>query len=93
MICNNQSLLNWLDKSDVFLCIILSNDALRHIEKSYVTEEILRRLREDRVRRGFSQRELSARSVVPQSHISKIESGGVDLRISSLIALAHVLDL
>jgi transcriptional regulator with XRE-family HTH domain len=30
---------------------------------------------------------------VPQSHISKIESGSVDLRISSLIALARVLDL
>mgnify|MGYP001177932409 CR=1 FL=1 len=30
---------------------------------------------------------------MPQSHISKIESGGVDLRISSLIALARVLDL
>ncbi|WP_242603708.1 helix-turn-helix domain-containing protein [Vibrio vulnificus] len=43
--------------------------------------------------RGFSQRELSARSGVPQSHISKIESGSVDLRISSLIALARVLDL
>ena len=30
---------------------------------------------------------------VPQSHISKIENGGVDLRISSLVALARVLDL
>ncbi|WP_445428498.1 helix-turn-helix domain-containing protein [Alishewanella sp. HL-SH05] len=60
---------------------------------SYVTEQILESLREARVRKGFSQRELSARSGVPQSHISKIESGGVDLRISSLIALARVLDL
>lgn len=42
--------------------------------------------------RGLA-RELSARSGVPQSHISKIESGSVDLRISSLIALARVLDL
>lgn len=60
---------------------------------SYVTEQILESLREARVRKGFSQRELSARSGVPQSHISKIESGGVDLRMSSLIALARVLDL
>lgn len=60
---------------------------------SYVAEQILKSLREARVRKGFSQRELSARSGVPQSHISKIESGGVDLRISSLIALARVLDL
>lgn len=60
---------------------------------SYVTEQILESLREARIRKGFSQRELSTRSGVPQSHISKIESGGVDLRISSLIALARVLDL
>ncbi|KKO46556.1 XRE family transcriptional regulator [Arsukibacterium ikkense] len=60
---------------------------------SYVTEHILASLREARERKGFSQRELSARSGVPQSHISKIESGNVDLRLSSLIALARVLDL
>ncbi|WP_111976916.1 helix-turn-helix domain-containing protein [Algibacillus agarilyticus] len=60
---------------------------------SYVTKPILEALREARARKGFSQRELSARSGVPQSHISKIESGGVDLRMSSLIALARVLDL
>lgn len=60
---------------------------------SYVAEQILKDLREARERKGFSQRELSARSGVPQSHISKIESGGVDLRVSSLIALARVLEL
>lgn len=60
---------------------------------SYVTEPIVATLREARVRKGLSQRELSARSGVPQSHISKIESGSVDLRVSSLIALARVLDL
>lgn len=60
---------------------------------SYVIEQLLANLREARLRKGFSQRELSARSGVPQSHISKIESGGVDLRMSSLIALARVLDL
>lgn len=60
---------------------------------SYVTEQILENLREARVRMGLSQRELSARSGVPQSHISKIESGSVDLRLSSLIELARVLDL
>ena len=77
----------------MFLYIIFLNDVLRRIEMSYVTEQILQSLREARVRKGFSQRELSARSGVPQSHISKIESGGVDLRMSSLIALARVLDL
>lgn len=60
---------------------------------SHITEQILENLRNARIRKGFSQRELSARSGVPQSHISKIESGSVDLRVSSLIALARVLDL
>ncbi|GAB0154487.1 helix-turn-helix domain-containing protein [Marinobacterium sp. BA1] len=60
---------------------------------SYATEQILENLRDARKSKGFSQRELSARSGVPQSHISKIESGSVDLRVSSLIALARVLDL
>lgn len=60
---------------------------------NYSLEQILKDLREARSRKGFSQRELSARSGVPQSHISRIESGDVDLRVSSLIALARVLDL
>lgn len=60
---------------------------------NFLTEEILQSLREARMRKGWSQRELSARSGVPQSHISKIEAGAVDIRISSLITLARVLDL
>ena len=60
---------------------------------TYLNDQILKSLREARQRKGFSQRELSAKSGVPQSHISKIESGAVDLRVSSLIALARVLDL
>jgi predicted transcriptional regulator len=42
---------------------------------------------------GLSQRELSRQSGVPQSHISKIENGGVDLRLSSLVSIARVLEL
>ena len=60
---------------------------------AYLNDQILECLREARQRRGLSQRELSAKSGVPQSHISKIERGDVDLRVSSLIALARVLDL
>ncbi len=58
-----------------------------------LTDQILKSLRDARAGKGLSQRALSARSGVPQSHISKIEAGAVDLRISSLIALARVLDL
>ncbi len=60
---------------------------------SYVTEHITRSLKEARENKGLSQRALSEKAGVPQSHISKIEKGAVDLRLSSLMALARVLDL
>lgn len=60
---------------------------------TYLNDQVLKNLKEARKRKGLSQRALSAKSGVPQSHISKIESGAVDLRVSSLIALARVLDL
>lgn len=59
----------------------------------YLNEQILKTLKAARQKKGLSQKALSAKSGVPQSHISKIENGGVDLRVSSLIALARVLDL
>ena len=60
---------------------------------SYSTQYISEQLKKTRKNRGLSQRGLSAKSGVPQSHISKIESGNVDLRLSSLIAIARVLEL
>ena len=63
------------------------------IDMSYVIEEIADTLRAAREARGLSQRELSARSGVPQGHISKIENGTVNLRLSSLVGLARALDL
>ncbi len=54
---------------------------------------IAKALREARLRKGLSQRALGERAGVPQSHISKIEAGAVDLRLSSLIELARTLDL
>lgn len=60
---------------------------------SYTTEPITRALKNAREARGLSQRELSVKTGVPQSHISKIENDAVDLRVSSLAALAHVLGL
>jgi transcriptional regulator with XRE-family HTH domain len=57
----------------------------------YATEAIVRTLRTARDDAGLSQRELSARIGVPQSHISKIENGGTDLRLSSLVQLARAL--
>ena len=60
---------------------------------SYATEDIIKTLKQAREAKGLSQRGLSARTGVPQSHISKIERGGTDIRLSSLIELARVLDL
>ena len=60
---------------------------------NYSTQFISRQLKKTRESKGLSQRELSAMSGVPQSHISKIESGSVDLRLSSLVAIARALEL
>lgn len=60
---------------------------------SYATEQIAETLRKAREQKGLSQRALSARAGVPQSHISKIENNAVDIRTSSLTAIAHALDL
>ncbi len=50
-------------------------------------------LREARAAKGLSQRALAKNSGIPQSHISKIENGGVDLTLTSLLALTRALDL
>ena len=60
---------------------------------SYGSEHIIKALKEARTAKGLSQRALSARTGVPQSHISKIENGTIDIRLSSLIELARALDL
>lgn len=59
----------------------------------YATSYIPATLKSAREAKGLSQRALSELSGVPQSHISKIENGEVDLRVSSLVELARVLDL
>lgn len=60
---------------------------------NYTTEHIARTLKAARVHRDLTQRELSAKSGTPQGHISRIENGAVDLRVSSLVELARILDL
>ena len=56
-------------------------------------EHIAKVLNRARLAKGLSQRALSALSGVPQSHISKIEKGAVDLRLSSLVELARWLGM
>jgi len=55
--------------------------------------EIAKALKAAREAKGLSQRALAEIAGVPQSHISKIENGGVDLRASSLTQIARALDL
>ncbi len=58
-----------------------------------ILEEFGQKLLEARTRKSLSQRGLAERTGVPQSHISKIEQGRVDIRLSSLVELARALDL
>ena len=60
---------------------------------SYSTQPVADALKAARTRKGLSQRALSTLSGVPQAHISKIEQNAVDLRLTSLLAMAHALDL
>ncbi|MDZ7783268.1 MAG: helix-turn-helix transcriptional regulator [Halioglobus sp.] len=55
--------------------------------------EIGKTLKQARMAKGLSQAALAQRAGVPQSHISKIENAGVDLRLSSLSEIARALDL
>jgi len=59
----------------------------------YTITDIAEKLKVTREAKGLSQRKLSQLAGVPQAHISKIESGNVDLRVSSLIQLSRALGL
>lgn len=60
---------------------------------AYELEQIAEELKAARKAKGLSQRALSALAGVPQSHISRVEKGEVDLRLSSLVQIARVLGM
>lgn len=60
---------------------------------SYKTEHITQQLRAAREGQTVSQRELSARSGLTQSHISQIERGTMEPGLGSLVDVARALDL
>jgi transcriptional regulator with XRE-family HTH domain len=60
---------------------------------AYSTEQMVKDLKAAREAKGLSQRALSELVGVPQSHISKIERGGVNLRLSSFVEIARALNL
>jgi transcriptional regulator with XRE-family HTH domain len=80
----------------ILICVSISIkeiDVGLHIMVSYSIEHIGEILKTARIDKKLSQRALAALVGLPQSHISKIERGLVDLQVSSLIQLSRVLDL
>jgi transcriptional regulator with XRE-family HTH domain len=55
-------------------------------------EDMRRELKDARVKRGWSQRELGSRLGLPQMHISGIESGKIVPRYDTLLELVRILD-
>ena len=46
-----------------------------------------------RKRKGLTQTELGKKVGLPQSYISKVEGGSIDIRLSSLLEMARALEL
>lgn len=63
------------------------------ISKRHNLEPLAEAIRQARLQKGWSQRELSARARMPQAQISRFETGGVDPQVSTLVELARTLDL
>ncbi len=59
----------------------------------YAIKDLTEALRAARKKKGINQTQLGQKVGLPQSHISKIESGATDLKLSSLIEIARALDL
>lgn len=55
-------------------------------------EALIKELRIARKKKGFTQSVLAQRIGLPQGHISSIEQGKIDLRVSTLIQMARILD-
>ncbi|HEY4255035.1 MAG TPA: helix-turn-helix transcriptional regulator [Chlamydiales bacterium] len=59
----------------------------------YSIQEVAASIKAARKKKGLSQKALGDKVGMPQSHISKIEQGLVDLQTSSLIEIARALEL
>ncbi len=57
------------------------------------TEHLAAALKSARRAAGLSQRALGARTGLPQGHVSRIEAGAVDPRLTSFVELARALGL
>lgn len=61
--------------------------------KSYSVQSIAQKLKRARLEKGLTQSALASLLDVPQSYIAKIEAGSTDLRSSTLLEIAKLLDL
>lgn len=59
----------------------------------YSIEELTDKLKAARQKKGLSQRAFAKIAGLPQSRLSKIENGLVDLQTSNLLEIARTLDL
>ncbi len=74
---------------------IMKTNITKHIKPlrlEGLPEDMRRELKEARVGRGWSQRELGSRLGLPQMHISVIESGKIVPRYDTLLELVRILD-
>lgn len=59
----------------------------------YAIEELTEKIRAAREKKGLSQRAFAKSIGMPQSRLSKIENGIIDLQTSNILELARSLDL
>lgn len=59
----------------------------------YSIQSLVAALKAARKAKKLSQRELAAKIDIPQSHLSKIEAGKVNLSLSNFVEMARTLDL
>ena len=61
---------------------------MKHAIQNYV-----QKIHQARLEKGWSQIELAQKAGITQSHLSRIERGEIDLRLSNVIQLARLVDL
>ena len=55
--------------------------------------DVISQLKAARLEKGLKQADLGKKLGLPQSHVSKIEQGSTDPRLSTVVDMARVLDL
>ena len=78
-----------------YIISIMKKNIIKHIKPlrpEGLPEDLRRELKEARVSRNWSQRELGSRLGIPQMHVSGIESGKIVPRYDTLLELVRILD-